>query len=131
MSVVRQFFNPELNKTDAYTERYIAEKVQVRDLTVTVTNHYWQDQDGHLWTDFGDPMENLRKAFSAYIIRKGWLTPYQIRSMQRKLHLSDKAFSSYVGIDVLILNQIKNNHRLQTAEEECLLERAYTKAGPK
>lgn len=43
MSVVRQFFNPELNKMDTYTERYIAEKVQVRDLTVTVTNHYWQD----------------------------------------------------------------------------------------
>lgn len=131
MSVVRQFFNPELNKTDTYTERYIAEKVQVRDLTVTVTNHYWQDQDGHLWADFSDPMENLRKAFSAYIIRKDWLTPYQIRLMQRKLHLSDKAFSTYVGIDVLILNQIKDNHRLQTADEECLLERAYTKAGLK
>lgn len=125
----RRFFNPELDRTDEYAERYITEKVQVRDLTVTVTNHYWQDQDGQLWTDFTDPMENLRKAFSTYIIRKGWLTPYQIRSMQRKLYLSDKDFSTYVGINVLILNQIKNNHRLQTVDEECLLERAYTKAG--
>ena len=131
MSVVRRFYNPELDRSDEYTERYITEKVKVRDLIVTVTNHYWQDQDGHLWTDFSDPMENLRKAFSAYIIRKGWLTPYKIRLMQCKLHLSDKDFSSYVGIDVLILNQIKDNHRLQTADEECLLERAYTKAGLK
>lgn len=114
---MKQFFNPELNKTDTYTERYITEKIKVRDLTVVVTNHYWQDRTGHLWTDFSDPMENLRKAFSGYIIRKGWLTPYQIRSMQRKLHLSDKAFSTYVGINVLILNQIKDNHRLQTADQ--------------
>lgn len=129
MSVVRRFYNPELDRSDEYTERYITEKVKVRDLTVTVTNHYWQDQEDHLWADFSDPNENLRKAFSAYIIRKGWLTPYQIRSMQRKLHLSDKAFSTYVGIDALILSQIKDNHRLQTADEERLLEHAYTKAG--
>lgn len=129
MSVVRKLYNPELDRSGIYTERYITEKVKVRNLTVTVTNHYWQDQDGHLWTDFNDPMENLRKAFSAYLIRKGWLTPYQIRSIQRKLHLSDQDFSSYVGIDPLILNQIKDNHRLQTADEEQLLERAYNKAG--
>ena len=132
MPVVRRFYNPELDRLDEYTERYVTEKVKVRDLIVTVINHYWQDQDGHLWADFSDPMENLRKAFSVYIIRKGWLTPYQIRSMQRKLrklHLSDQAFSIYVGIDVPILNQIKDNHRLQTADEERLLEYAYTKAG--
>lgn len=127
--VIRQFFNPELNKMDEYAERYITEKVHIRDLTVTVTNHYWQDQDGHLWTDFSDPMENLYKAFSAYLIRKEWLTPYQIRSIQRKLHLTDQDFSTYVGIDPLVLNQIKDNHRLQTADEEQLLERAYIKAG--
>lgn len=107
MSVVRRFYNPELDRSDEYTERYITEKVKVRDLTVTVISHYWQDKVGHLWADFSDPNENLRKAFSAYIIRKGWLTPYQIRLMQRKLHLSNKDFSQYVGIDVLILNQIK------------------------
>lgn len=119
----KEFFNPELNRTDLYTEVWLPEKVTVKDeKDLLVENHYWRDSTGELWSDFRNPMENVYRGFEAYRRRKKYMLPEQIRALRESLNLSVRNFANALGISPSALTQIENNHRIQTKYQERLFE---------
>ena len=57
----KEFYNPEKEITEEYTEKWIIEKSRVKEVNdLLVTHHYWMDSDGELWGDFDNPMENVK-----------------------------------------------------------------------
>lgn len=125
MTRKKEFYNPELETTEVYTEVWQLEIVKVRDIDdLIVRNHYWKDAAGELWGDFDDPMENVRNSFNAYRERQGYLKPDEIRALRQNLGLSVRQFASELGIGFSTLNQIENNQRLQVKYQEKLFEAA-------
>lgn len=121
----KNFFNPELNREDTYTEVWLPEKVTVKDEQgLSIVNHYWQDNSGKLWTDFDHPMENVYRAFAAYRKRKKYMSAAQIKNLRKKLGLSVREFADNLGISSDTLIQIENNHKIQTEQQERLFENA-------
>lgn len=121
MTRKKEFYNPELETTEVYTEVWQSEIVKVRDIDdLIVRNHYWKDAAGELWGDFDDPMENVRNSFNAYRERQGYLKPDEIRALRQNLGLSVRQFASELGIGFSTLNQIENNQRLQVKYQENL-----------
>ncbi|GAW99098.1 helix-turn-helix domain-containing protein [Secundilactobacillus mixtipabuli] len=125
MARKKEFYNPELEITEIYTEVWRSEIVKVRDINdLIVRNHYWEDASGELWGDFDDPMENVRNSFNAYRERQGYLTPDDIRTLRQKLGLSVRQFANELGIGSSTLTQIENNQRLQVKYQEKLFRAA-------
>lgn len=117
----KNFFNPELNRSDYYTEVWLPEKVTVKDeKDLFVINHYWEDQDGELWGDFDNPMENVYRSFAAYRQKKVFLTPEQIRGLRKDLNMSVREFANSLGISSSALTKIENNHCVQTKYQDML-----------
>lgn len=117
----KNFFNPELNDYDTYTEVWIPEKVRVKDETdLLVVNHYWRDSEGELWGDFENPMENVYRSFDAYRERKGYMSPKELRNLRENLGFSVRKFADALGISPSTLTQIENNHRVQAKYQDIL-----------
>lgn len=114
-------YNPELGATELYEEKWLPEKINIKDeKDVLVVNHYWEDPRGELWGDFNDPMENVRRGFNAYRVRKGYLLPDEIRQLRKQLGLPIRKFADALGISSSALTQIENNHRVQTKYQDVL-----------
>lgn len=117
----RKLYNPELNKSDVYTEVWINEKVNIKDeKNLSVLNHYWKDSEGELWGDFDDPMENVHHGFEIYRKKKGYLSPIEIKKIREDLGLSVRKFANSLGISPSALTQIENNHRIQAKYQDVL-----------
>lgn len=125
MTTKKRFYNEELGTTDLYTEVWTLEKVRVKDVDdLLVENHYWQDSDGELWSDFDHPMENVERSFDAYRTRKGYMTPQKIRTLRENMGLSVREFAGELGIASSTLTQIENNRRVQVKYQENLFRSA-------
>lgn len=120
-SVSRVFFNRETNTVGSYTECWINERIKVRDLYLIVRNHYWKDSQGKLWGDFNHPMENVYQGFDAYRHAKNYSTPDEIIKKCQSLYLTVDEFADMKGINRSRMHEIINNKRIQTPEEEKLL----------
>jgi hypothetical protein len=120
-SVSRVFFNRETNIVGSYTECWINERIKVRDLYLIVRNHYWKDSQGKLWGDFNHPMENVYRGFAAYRHAKNYITPDEIIKKCQSLYLTVDEFADMKGINRSRMHEIINNKRIQTPEEEKLL----------
>lgn len=119
----KEFYNPELETTELYTEIWEPELIEVRDISdLLVVNHYWQDAEGELWGDFNDPMENVRNGFDAYRKRKGYMMPNEIQNLRNKLGMTVREFANTLGIGSSTLTQIENNKRLQVKYQENLFQ---------
>ena len=119
----KKFYNAELEATGIYTEVFELEKVQVREIKdIIVKHHYWKDEDGEFWVDFGDPTENLRVDFAAYRKRKGYITPEEIKKLREDTGLTVRVFANYLGMGSSTLSQLENNQRVQTKEQDALLQ---------
>jgi len=119
----KEFYNPETDTTETYTEVWQVEQVKVRDEThLLVKNHYWQAADGELWVDFDHPMENVQAAFNAFRESKGYLKPDEIRALRHKLNMTVRRFAEVLGIAPSSLTQIENNLRVQAKYQENLFE---------
>ena len=119
MNKIKEFYNPELETTEDYTEVWKPEVIKVKDESnLVVMNHYWQDKDGKLWGDFNDPMENVKRGFDAYRKRKGYMTPNEIRNLRNQLNMSVREFANAIGIGSSLLTQIENNKRVQVKSQE-------------
>jgi len=115
------FFNPETERTEIYTEKWLEETCSVKELTdLSVHHHYWEDADGELWGDFNDPMENVRRDFQAYRECQNFLTPTEIVHIRQQLQLSVRTFTADLGLDVSTVSQIENGERLQTKSQDNL-----------
>ncbi|WP_267202261.1 helix-turn-helix domain-containing protein [Limosilactobacillus kribbianus] len=116
-----KLYNPELETTELYEEKWLPEKIDIKDeKDVLVVNHYWQDPRGELWGNFKDPMENVQRGFDAYRVRKGYLFPIEIRQLRQALGLPVRKFADALGISSSALTQIENNHRIQTKYQDVL-----------
>lgn len=117
----RKLYNPELNKSDVYTEVWLNEKINVKDeKNLSVLNHYWKDSEGELWGNFDDPMENVHRGFEAYRKKKGYLSPTEIKKIRKDLGLTVRKFANALGISPSALTQIENNHRIQAKYQDVL-----------
>ncbi|WP_125583456.1 helix-turn-helix domain-containing protein [Levilactobacillus cerevisiae] len=115
------FFNPETERTEIYTEKWLEETCTVKELTdLSVRHHYWEGPDGELWGDFNDPMENVRRDFQAYRERQHFLTPPEIIHVRQRLNLTVRAFAAALGLGVSTVSQIENGERLQTKYQDNL-----------
>lgn len=124
----RKFYNPEKEQSELYTEKWITEKSRVKDINdLSVKHHYWEDSDGELWLDFNDPMENVRADFDAYRQRLNYMSPQELKSLRKSLHLSQRAFASELGISYSVLSQIESNKRVQVKYQNNLFEWAKLK----
>lgn len=125
MTTKKRFYNEELGRTDLYTEVWKLETVKVKDVDdLVVENHYWQDSDGELWSDFDHPMENVKKACAAYRTRKGYMKPQEIRILRENMGLSVKGFADELGIEPSTLAQIETGRRVQDKQQESLFRSA-------
>lgn len=125
MVTKKKFYNEELDTTDLYTEVWLLETVRVKDVDdLLVENHYWRDSEGELWSDFNNPMENVKRSFDAYRKRKGYMTPHEIRTLRENLGLSVREFADELGIASSTLTQIENNRRVQVKYQEKLFRSA-------
>jgi len=123
----KEFYNSELEQTSWYDEVWKIELIRVRDEdNLLVRNHYWQDEAGELWVDFGHPMENVVRGFSAYRLKKGYLTPDEIRHLREQLGMTVRSFADVLGIAPSSLTQIENNQRVQAKYQENLFRTAKT-----
>lgn len=117
----KQFLNPETDSVGVYSERWLLEKVKVKDIDdLIVRNHYWEDEEGELWVDFDDPDENLRNAFTAYRSRIGFMSASEVAKLRKDTGLSVRKFASHLGISSSVLSQIENNKRIQTKYQDML-----------
>lgn len=124
----KQFLNPETDTFELYTEKWMLEKVTVKEIDdLIVNNHYWQDSDGELWVDFDDPNENLHHAFDAYRRRKGFMSSEELRNLRKDVKLSVRDFASHLGISSSIVSQIENNQRVQVKYQDILFKDAKDK----
>lgn len=125
MTTKKRFYNEELGRTDLYTEVWKLETVKVKDVDdLVVENHYWQDSDGELWSDFDHPMENVEEALAAYRKRKGYMTPREIRTLRGNMGLSVKELADELGIEPSTLAQIETGRRVQDKQQESLFRSA-------
>lgn len=119
--VKKEFYNSEKELTEKYTEKWIIEKVKVNDIDDLIVNHhYWEDADGELWTDFKNPMENVKADFVAYRERKGFLKPEEIKRLRNNLKLTVRQFAISTGFGYSNISQIENNQRVQTKYQDIL-----------
>jgi len=120
-TITKQFFNPEKEITEDYTEVLTIKSMTVKDEhNLLVLHRYWKDADGELWSDFDDPSENLRRDFDTYRNRKGFLSPTEIYNIRRKKGMSLREFAEKLGLGVSTLSQIENNQRLQVKYQDTL-----------
>lgn len=124
MAEKKKFFNPELNRTDIYTEVWKKEIITVKDEKLEVKNHYWRDSEGELWGDFDNPMENVYRSFAAYRRKKNFLSPESIKKIRKSLGYSVRDFAKKLGISSSAVTQIENNHRIQTKYQDLLFRNA-------
>lgn len=125
MTTKKRFYNEELGRTDLYTEVWKLETVKVKDVDdLVVENHYWQDSDGELWSDFDHPMENVKKALAAYRKRKAYMMPQEIRTLRENMGLSVKEFADELGIEPSTFAQIETGRRVQDKQQESLFRSA-------
>lgn len=121
----KKFFNPELETEEWYTEVWQNELIQVEDEpNLLVRNHYWQDANGDMWGNFDDPMENVRASFAAYRMKKGYMTPNEIRALRHNLELSVSDFSERIGIMPATLTQIESDQCIQLNDQEIIFKSA-------
>lgn len=119
--IEREFYNPELERSGWYQEVWKTEFIKVRDEDkLLVRNHYWQDEDGELWVDFNNPMENVIHGFAAYRTRKGYLVPDEIRELREQFGVTVESYADLLGITPVSLKQIESNQYIQTKHQEDL-----------
>ncbi|MCH5463434.1 helix-turn-helix domain-containing protein [Lactobacillus sp. LC28-10] len=124
MTLKKEFYNPELETTELYSEVWKLEIVNIRGVEIIVNNHYWQDENGELWGNFDDPMENVRNTFDAYRKKLDYMTPDEIRDLRQKIGMSVRDFAKALGIAPSTLTEIENYKRLQVKYQENLFEAA-------
>lgn len=121
MLTQKEFYNPEKDITELYTEKWLPEVVQVKDVDdLLILSHYWQDNEGELWTDFDHPMENVTRAFDEYRQRKDFMAANDIYQLRQQLGLSVRDFADRLGISPSALSQIETNRRVQTKYQDNL-----------
>lgn len=132
MSEIKKvFYNPEKDLKEIYTEQWIIEKSRVKDIEdLLVRHHYWKDSDGELWTDFLNPMENVKADFNAYRTRRKFMSPEELRELRSDLKLTVREFSKLTGLGSSNISQIENNQRVQTKYQDMMFQliRAQYKA---
>lgn len=121
--IEKEFYNPEKELSELYTEKWIVEKCKIKDVNdLLVLHHYWQDSDGELWVDFDSPMENVEADFLAYRKRKEYMQPNEIKELRQSLNLSVREFAELTGLGFSNISQIENNKRVQTKYQDVIFQ---------